>query len=78
MLVGYWPVVGEVIKLNGASVLLAAVDQELLFFPLAFKGHARQLLIQHQRDDGGHQEHHQQGIAALRIPAAACGVAFSH
>jgi len=55
---GPLPVVGQVIQLNGARVLLAAIDQELLFFPLAFERYARQLLIQHQRDDGGHQEHH--------------------
>lgn len=35
------PVVGDVIELNGADVLLAAVDQELLFFALGFEGYAR-------------------------------------
>jgi hypothetical protein len=70
---GISPVVGQIIKLNGPGVLLAAVDQELFFVPLALKRHARQLLVEHQGDNGRHQENQQQGIASLRIPAMAPG-----
>src|SRR5207249_2630208 len=40
------------VELNGAAVLLAALDQQLLFVALGLEGYARQLEIQADRDDG--------------------------
>lgn len=42
------------IQVDSALVLLAAIDQELFFIALAFKRHARHLLVEHQPDGGGH------------------------
>ena len=52
-------------ELNGALVLFAALDQQLLPVALGFEGHARQFVVQRDGNDGGHQEDQQHGVAGL-------------
>ena len=50
-------------ELDGALVLLAASDQELLFVSFALEGDARHLEVEHDRDGGGEDEDEEEGEA---------------
>ena len=50
-------------ELDRAGVLLAAIDQELFFVALGFERDARQLAVEHDRDDCGHAVDQQKRVA---------------
>ena len=52
-------------KLDGALVLFASIDEELLFITFALEGDARHLRVEHQGDRGGENEDEEEGEAAF-------------
>ena len=58
------------IELDGALVFVAAIHQKLLFLPLGLKCGYGQLPVEHDGDDGGENQHHQQRGPTLRRATA--------
>src|ERR1022692_3695599 len=50
-------------ELDGALVLFAALDQQLLLGALGFEGHARQFVVERHGNHGRYQEDQQHGVA---------------
>src|ERR1019366_1054457 len=62
---------------DGAFVLLAALDQQLLLLPLRLERHAWNLHIQRKREQRRQQEHQQQRESGL-LPAPHPGSSVPH
>jgi hypothetical protein len=65
-------------KLDGAPILLAALDQQLLLLPLRLERHPWNLHIQRECDQRRHQEHQQQRESGLASPVPHPGLPVPH
>ena len=64
-------------ELDGALVLLAAIDEGLFLIALRLHGNAGKLHIESDGHHGGHEEDQEEGEAPLVVTGAGCaGMAF--